>query len=84
MVSPQRFGAAAILVNDRRHDSITKGIQRRVHSRLWHKVARRICEGINESVDGNLGVWQVVRANAERRICRGDKIGMKEPAVDLG
>jgi hypothetical protein len=82
--SPQRFRPTAILVSDRRHNFIAQGIQLLRGSLLGHEVSSSVREGVNEPVDCDLGVRQVVWANAESRIIRVGKIDMKQPAMDLG
>jgi hypothetical protein len=80
---PQRFGATKVLVNHRRHDFITQGIQPLRGSLLRHEERSRVCESVNEPVNRNLGVRRVVGADAESGICRRYKINMEKPRVDL-
>src|SRR5207253_10939926 len=80
---PQRFRAAKILVNKRRHDLIAKGIDVLACSLLRHECkASRITEGVNERADCHQGVWSVIGAHAESGIRRGDKIHVKAPTLD--
>jgi hypothetical protein len=65
LISPQRFGAVSILVNDRRHDLVAKCIQGLRNSLLWHKQGRRVRECVNERVDCNHSIRSVVRANTQ-------------------
>jgi hypothetical protein len=62
MRRPQRFGATAILINNRRHDFIAQRVQALRRSLLWHKQSRRIRECVDEPVDCDLGVRGVVWA----------------------
>jgi hypothetical protein len=67
VVSPQRFHAAAVLVNNRRHDFIAQGIQLLRGPLLRHKVGLVSGECVNELVDCDQGIRGVVGANAESR-----------------
>src|SRR5262245_52326258 len=82
-VSPQRFCAATILVNNGRHDFIPQGIQSRRCSLLRHKPSSGIRECVNEAVDRDLGIWLMRCANAESGVRWRDKIDMKQPAMNL-
>src|SRR5262249_32628849 len=84
LISPQRFRAVAELIYHRRHDFIAKSIQLKRRSRLRHDCkAGGICPRFDEWIDCDLGIRTVIGANAESRICRCDKIDMKQPAMDL-
>ena len=73
-----------ILVNDRRHDFVAKSLDLIGRSRLRHDAKPSgICKCVDERVNRDQGIRGVVRANAESRICRGGKIDMKHPALDL-
>ena len=65
LVSPQRFGAVAILVNHRRHDFIAKCVQQLRYSQLWHKEGPRVRECVNERVDCDQSIRIVVRAKTQ-------------------
>ena len=82
---PQRFRAAAVLVNHRRHDFIAKGLDSSRRSLLRHNgKASATGESVNKPVDRNLRIRCMVGSDTESRISRGGKIDMKKPAVDLG
>ena len=82
---PERFRAATVLINNRSHDFIAKGIDVLGRSQLRHdRKASATRECVDEWVNRDLGIRGMVRANAESGICRGGKIDMKEPGVDLG
>ena len=82
---PERFSAATVLINKRSHDFIAKGIDVLGRSQLRHdRKASATRECVDEWVNRDLGIRGMVRANAESGICRGGKIDMKEPGVDLG
>ena len=81
---PQRFRTTEILVNNRRHDFIAKGVDVLRCSLLRHYgKASATGEGVNERIDSDQGIRGVVSANAQGRIRRGDKIDMKKPALNL-
>jgi hypothetical protein len=65
LIGPERFCAAAVLVNNGRHDLITQRIQPYRRSLLGHKVGCSVRESVNEAVDCDLGIRLMGRADTE-------------------
>ena len=84
MICPQRFGAIAILVNNRRHDSIAQGVW--ILSHVPCCGTRKNVAVVHASTKGLTVIsafGRVIGANAESRISRVGKIDMKQPAFHL-
>src|SRR5438128_4026333 len=66
VIRPQRFRATEVLINNRRHHSIAKGIDSISGSLLRHDgKTSAIREGVDEPVDCDLGVRAMVGAHAQ-------------------